>query len=736
MGIEKQGLVFVSHQSSHVEEIKKIVSYLEESGTSCWYAPRDIKKSATYYEVIQESIEHHISVMLVYITEDIQNSKFVSKEIDAAINYNVPIVPIKPRPCSIPKNIEFLIRDLQWVDLEEEGMEGIGRGVEDALGTRHTKKNVEIKFAPEPVIIKDLDVMLYKIKEEALKKEGEVFVPFHQFDTVVETLKTHYYSYIFNPNHVGKRTAALNALQSLGVSSIYEFSSDVLFNDMVKHPIRSNTGMIYQLQEYDDLNEQKLAYYLDRLKDANSFLVMYGETNRFIELGKPQSIKVDSPTSIRDVVDRHLNWEGIPEKGRKEIELWMQKEETFQGSTIFPRALTQLIPSFKSFVKGNITVEELSRSLQINVEKRVSDWFAGSYNAYDLAFYLCLGFLGEETYAAITKEADALSDILLEVHEGLGKELPAKTRDEYLSNFAASPGKITKVTDTGVEHLSVVGLDFQEDGNFLWKYYWEQFPVYQPALLAWLMSKVEDKGFNPVSINVIVNLLEIDFSKVRHALLQPLAKSFKGKDRLIAINILEAYMNKTQQHNRIMNLVKSWTGSKNLNLQKTGLSFLEGDLGRLYFQQSLKSVQGVMKYSPKLFGNAVSTIKSLTYGVYSDKKYEHLYFSFWTGWMATAEGEELNRVARIAYMVFLSHPTLFFKTVERQFNDFWFPFIDLIYQNPVETLLMDKWSKWAEKDQQEHQKLRMFINTILDHGSESTKERMWHQLEKKVRKFK
>lgn len=88
---------------------------LENSGIACWMAPASIPGGADYSEVIVDAIETSSGVVLV-LTENSQESKWVPKELDIAITADKVIFPVHMDFSAIIKKIHFRITDSQVIE--------------------------------------------------------------------------------------------------------------------------------------------------------------------------------------------------------------------------------------------------------------------------------------------------------------------------------------------------------------------------------------------------------------------------------------------------------------------------------------------------------------------------------------------------------------------------------------------------------------------------------------------
>lgn len=84
--------VFISYSSVNNHIADDLCSYLEQSGLSCWIAPRDIRGSIKYAGEITRAIKSSDYFLLIFSKES-SVSEHVKNEINLAINNAKPIVP-------------------------------------------------------------------------------------------------------------------------------------------------------------------------------------------------------------------------------------------------------------------------------------------------------------------------------------------------------------------------------------------------------------------------------------------------------------------------------------------------------------------------------------------------------------------------------------------------------------------------------------------------------------------
>ena len=86
--------VFISYSSKDSKIVEKIVAMLKEAGISYWKAPEMIPAGSNYAREIPRAIAQ-CQVFLLVISSYSQESIWVEKEIDCAINDRKTIVPLK-----------------------------------------------------------------------------------------------------------------------------------------------------------------------------------------------------------------------------------------------------------------------------------------------------------------------------------------------------------------------------------------------------------------------------------------------------------------------------------------------------------------------------------------------------------------------------------------------------------------------------------------------------------------
>ncbi|MEA3009922.1 MAG: hypothetical protein QOJ91_1614 [Sphingomonadales bacterium] len=92
----KPGLarVFVSHRDDYKAEARELGEALEEYGISCFIAHDTIRPLAEWRDQIMKGLET-MEAMIVFLTDDLQESHWCQQEVGFALGKGTPIVPLK-----------------------------------------------------------------------------------------------------------------------------------------------------------------------------------------------------------------------------------------------------------------------------------------------------------------------------------------------------------------------------------------------------------------------------------------------------------------------------------------------------------------------------------------------------------------------------------------------------------------------------------------------------------------
>lgn len=108
-------LVFVSHSSRDAMLARQIVSSLETNGIACWIAPRDIRPGSDYNAQIAAGLRTCTALLLLESRHSIASEQVI-REVDAAANRRIPVIPVRMEATVRSEAMEHLLRTYQWID--------------------------------------------------------------------------------------------------------------------------------------------------------------------------------------------------------------------------------------------------------------------------------------------------------------------------------------------------------------------------------------------------------------------------------------------------------------------------------------------------------------------------------------------------------------------------------------------------------------------------------------------
>ncbi|MDP5274965.1 toll/interleukin-1 receptor domain-containing protein [Chengkuizengella axinellae] len=735
--------VFLSHSSKDAELVQEVAEYLESNHIPCWYAPRDIPKGDRYYIRIIEDLEQKVNMCIVFITENVGDSKFVPKEIDRALYYDLPIIPIVINQARVPKSLELNLCDLQWIDFSTEGLDKIVETIGEITqeNSKDSKKDIQKLSVNEPLVLQNqLRVHLYKVNEYTLNKVKEVYVPFPNMEIAKQILLQESIVHFHHTNQTGKFTSAIALLQSLGIQEIYEWEKETSLKEMVNHRLKSKIGLIIEadeLQFFNSFTAHEMEVLIQRLKDKQSFMVFISKSPSSQTMLSSVSVHVSAPENVMDMLFKYIKWsEGNTEVAFKMKE-WLNSHES-QGvlpELIYPDELNPILKQIKLYVSGEITLHHLKDSFYTKTKVRVQTWFKQNTHISDIAFYLSIGLFEGNPSTFIREKSKLLSQMITQ-EEGqmLFQKEKHRSKEERFEFFHVIEKRGLRQSDIGTEEIDEMHFKYPEDGHYVWEYVWTQIDDYQLPITNWIFKLMNEGDMSKyLLLNILVHLAKLDFSGVREKIIQPLAKSNHVKQRWFIVHLLEKVAQDKNFAHKVFNLMKSWIGSRNKSLQWTAIILLGKDIGVRHFHQSLNLIQTVFNQNEKqLYYPIKKTMNQLNRAALWGGNYEKIYFQFWKNWFTELEGAQYGVVLRFASGIFLSHPDLFFKSDKH--HDFWIKYLNDLYRNPTQNILLEKWAKTALGNEVNEKKLWNLIKHLMKYGASDSKHRIHIFLNQELQK--
>ena len=104
--------VFISYKAEDYGEALWVKTELENVGIKCWLAPGSIPGGSSYADEIESAIGECKALVLI-LTEKVQESKWVKKELDMALNMEKTILHFMIENCSLKNAFNFYLTDVQ-----------------------------------------------------------------------------------------------------------------------------------------------------------------------------------------------------------------------------------------------------------------------------------------------------------------------------------------------------------------------------------------------------------------------------------------------------------------------------------------------------------------------------------------------------------------------------------------------------------------------------------------------
>lgn len=110
--------VFISYHSDMREEACALREFLKKEKISCWMAPDDLPRGKEYADVISNAIAD-CAVFLPILSEKANESVWLFKELDIAINAEKIIMPFSVDQCALTGSMGFYLADVKRYGKED-----------------------------------------------------------------------------------------------------------------------------------------------------------------------------------------------------------------------------------------------------------------------------------------------------------------------------------------------------------------------------------------------------------------------------------------------------------------------------------------------------------------------------------------------------------------------------------------------------------------------------------------
>jgi hypothetical protein len=107
--------VFISYASPDKVVADAICAALEQKGTRCWVAPRDVLPGQVWATAIIDAISS-CRVMVLIVSDATNRSAHVAREVERAADREVVIVPFRVCDAKLTGSLEYFLQSRHWLD--------------------------------------------------------------------------------------------------------------------------------------------------------------------------------------------------------------------------------------------------------------------------------------------------------------------------------------------------------------------------------------------------------------------------------------------------------------------------------------------------------------------------------------------------------------------------------------------------------------------------------------------
>lgn len=116
--------VFISYSTKDQLQAEAVRNVIEQNGITCWMAPRDIPGGSNYTKEIPHAIRNCQAFVLM-LSQNAQNSPWVLKELDRAVNDGKIILPFQLEEITLTDEFNFLLTGAQRYDAYQKKSEAL-----------------------------------------------------------------------------------------------------------------------------------------------------------------------------------------------------------------------------------------------------------------------------------------------------------------------------------------------------------------------------------------------------------------------------------------------------------------------------------------------------------------------------------------------------------------------------------------------------------------------------------
>ncbi len=107
--------IFISYSHHDATIANALCAAIERTGAAVWIAPRDIEPSSEWAEQIIDGI-NAARIMLVVFSSWSNRSPQVRREVERAVNRDIPVIPFRIENVLPVKSLEYFLSTQHWFD--------------------------------------------------------------------------------------------------------------------------------------------------------------------------------------------------------------------------------------------------------------------------------------------------------------------------------------------------------------------------------------------------------------------------------------------------------------------------------------------------------------------------------------------------------------------------------------------------------------------------------------------
>ncbi len=148
---KQDGYVFISYTGANLDIAERTRDFLESNKIACWMAPKSIPAGSDYTSEIPPAIKNSKAVVLL-LSEAIQQSVWVPKEIIIALNLRKCILALPLDNAQLNDSFNFQLCNVQWIS----DSNGIDAAYEELLAciNKTPESGADSELSPEQLIAK------------------------------------------------------------------------------------------------------------------------------------------------------------------------------------------------------------------------------------------------------------------------------------------------------------------------------------------------------------------------------------------------------------------------------------------------------------------------------------------------------------------------------------------------------------------------------------------------------